>query len=219
MVSPAFQRAPLPQERHTEIPAYHSRLTAIIPEKKGLDNPPGLRYSVTDPTKYGNLQGRVKFPTGGEPQGESANAACSAELVRLQHRQYSLDGRRCALVYVRLFSRPENFSGRILLRGDTLERTPGKRQRKPVLPPHLHPHRPGPGGRGPDCGALPAPQAQGLPHSADYPHRHLRRHRHGPAPAGLPPAFPGPQFLSAGLLRAACAAVLLLLRTFCRCGL
>jgi hypothetical protein len=93
---------------------------AIIAEKKGLDNPPDLRYSVTDPTKYGNLQGRVKFPTGGEPQGKSANAACSAELVKFQHRQYSLDGRRCAPFDVRLFSRPESFSGRILLRGDTL---------------------------------------------------------------------------------------------------
>ena len=39
----------------------------IIAEKKDLDNLLYKEYHVLNPTKYGNLQGRVKFPTGGEP--------------------------------------------------------------------------------------------------------------------------------------------------------
>ena len=38
----------------------------IIAEKKDLDNLLYKEYHVLNPTKYGNLQGRVKFPTGGE---------------------------------------------------------------------------------------------------------------------------------------------------------
>ena len=38
----------------------------IIAEKKDLDNLLYKEYHVLNPTKYGNLQGRVKFPTGGK---------------------------------------------------------------------------------------------------------------------------------------------------------
>ena len=37
----------------------------IIAEKKDLDNLLYKEYHVLNPTKYGNLQGRVKVPTGG----------------------------------------------------------------------------------------------------------------------------------------------------------
>ena len=55
---------------------------------------------MSNVNNYIYLRGRVRFPTGGEPDGKSASGANSVDSVRFRDRQYSLDGRRISFTVI-----------------------------------------------------------------------------------------------------------------------